>query len=311
MHAWNIPTYQLLTSQLRSAKLPHALLITGVKGSGKKALSDWLIKVSQCQQPIIDQNQIFQPCQQCKMCHLIQSNTNPDVLALAHDERTMSVDEVRKASSFLETRPQLANGKAVLIAHADKMTTSAANALLKTLEEPAEGGLLILYCEERESLLPTITSRCQSIDLRPYVGQALAEATQSKIQDPYLNLKQIQAFKEPEQVQQFMMFLDTCKPVFNQYQLQPEFEQALIQNEQAFAWFELIIVNLMREQNCWLVADNIVEIESKWSQNELWQLYQLVIAMKKKLKSLLQANPTFLKEKLLADINRILSINEV
>lgn len=311
MHAWNIPTYQLLTSQLRRAKLPHALLITGVSGAGKETIADWLANVSQCQQPILDQNQIFQPCQQCKICHLFESNTNPDLLSLAHNERTISVDEVRKASAFLETRPQLSNGKVVLIGQADKMTISAANALLKTLEEPADGGLIVLYCEERESLLPTITSRCQSIDLRPYVGKALAAETQSNIQDPYLNLKQIQEFKEPEQVQQFMLFLHCCKPVFNQHLLHPEFEQAFIQNEQALSWFELIVVNLMREQNRWIVADNFVEIDSKWSHNELWQLYQLVIAMKKKLKSLLQANPTFLKEKLLADINRILAINEV
>ena len=187
MHSWLEQQQLLLSKQISQIKLPHAILINGVDGAGKSELSQWLIKVLSCTQPEKIQN-ILTPCESCKSCLLQRSNTYPDHLLIESGGKSIGVDQVRQASRFFEKTAQIGHCKTSLITAAHNMTISAANALLKTLEEPNPDNYIVLLTSELETLLPTIISRCFIIDIRPPVGEALLAELKQSGSDPFVCL---------------------------------------------------------------------------------------------------------------------------
>jgi len=313
MKQWNLDIQQRLSRQIQNNTLPHALLIVGVSGSGKQSLSKWLIDVFNCTSPspVIDAEQVMQPCNYCKTCLLSKSATNPDTTYIATNERSISVEEVRRASQFLETKPQIAHGKSVLIAQAEKMTVSAANALLKTLEEPNNNSLIVLYCNDVDSVLPTVLSRCQLVTLRPLVGKALTAHSGMTQDDPYVNINYLAELTNDDVRQEYIKFTEIMSEVMATNSITMAFEQMILTNELGVEWLERTLVQLMRKQKQWQVAKLVNDISTSWSEKSLWQIYQLVISAKKKLKLLMQANPLFVKEQLLADIQVCMTGTEV
>ena len=176
MKPWLIEPQKLLSRQINNNCLPHAILISGVDGSGKQELAQWLIKVLVCQSPVRQQeSQLLHACGQCKTCLLHQSKTYPDHIHVESQTKTIGIDEIRLASRFLEKTAHIGINKTVLIPKAEKMTVAAANALLKTLEEPTDNSVIVLLSCDATSLLPTIISRCRLFNIRPPVGDALLE----------------------------------------------------------------------------------------------------------------------------------------
>ena len=139
MKTWLLSVQQQLSRQVLSNKLPHALLFSGVSGAGQEELARWLINVLLCQtlsnEKIAEQS-IIQACGHCKTCQLFASDSYPDHLTIVNEKATIGVDSIRKLSQFFEKTAHIGIAKSALINHADTMTVSAANALLKTLEEP-------------------------------------------------------------------------------------------------------------------------------------------------------------------------------
>lgn len=135
---------------------PHAVLLHGPAGIGKQQLAAYWAACRLCL------SSAGAPCGQCRACQLLGSGTHPDYFVLTPEEsdKAIRVDQVRALVSFVETTPQMAKGKTVLIAPAEAMNVHAANALLKTLEEPAGDTQLILVSHQISLLLPTIRSRC-------------------------------------------------------------------------------------------------------------------------------------------------------
>ncbi len=166
-----------LSTRIDSGRFGHAPLIHGPAGTGKTALGEWLARRLLCLSPAAGQ-----PCAQCKACRLIDSGTHPDlfVVAVAEDKRSIEVDQVRNLSERLQLTASLGAHRVGLIAAADAMNQNAANALLKTLEEPPAGAWLILLSQRPARLAATVRSRCQPLALQPppeSVGLAwLAEA---------------------------------------------------------------------------------------------------------------------------------------
>jgi len=104
-------------------------------------------------------------CGICQSCSLFNAGTHPDFVKLGAKEQTIGVDEMRSVSSFLEKTSQLSGNQVVCIDYVENMTENAANALLKTLEEPSRGSYLLLLTDNKNQLLPTIRSRCQLLSL--------------------------------------------------------------------------------------------------------------------------------------------------
>lgn len=151
-----------LQSLTASDSLAHAWLLNGGSQSDNLQLvqqfAQWLL--------CLDQHHEF-ACGKCKSCYLLQANIHPDLFQLSPLEGsdTIVVDQLRDLNNFIVSKAQLSSHKVVLLWPAEKLNRQAANALLKKLEEPGPNTIFMLLTVNIDLLLPTITSRCQIINL--------------------------------------------------------------------------------------------------------------------------------------------------
>lgn len=152
---WLTERYQQLVRRFQSSSLHHGILLSGPQGVGKRQLADALMQAVLCLQPTAQG-----PCGQCQSCKLIDAGTHPDRYVL-ESEKQLGVDAIREAIGKLNTTAQIGRHKVLIIPAAERMTESASNALLKTLEEPTDNTYLLLLTHRVAGLLPTILSRCE------------------------------------------------------------------------------------------------------------------------------------------------------
>lgn len=142
--------------------LPHAwLFVCNDQQTGlleAQAFSQWLL---------CSAKDYTQACGQCKSCKLFQANTHPDywLQTPPADKNNIAIDDIRSVADFSTSKPQFAATKVVVLAPAHAMQRQAANALLKTLEEPASHTIYILVTSNKELLPKTIVSRCHVLTL--------------------------------------------------------------------------------------------------------------------------------------------------
>lgn len=153
-YPWQTALWQQFSSRTQHA---HAYLLHGPKGIGKRALAQRLMALLLCQRPLPDA-----ACGQCKACHLLAAGTHPDNYVLEPEEadKAIKVDQVRELVAFVVQTAQLGGRKVVLIEPVEAMNVNAANALLKSLEEPSGDTVLLLVSHQPSRLLPTLKSRC-------------------------------------------------------------------------------------------------------------------------------------------------------
>lgn len=163
MLPWLETTRRSLRERLEDQRLGHAPLIHGPRGIGKRPLGDWLARLLLCSDPGESG-----ACGACRSCRLIEGGTHPDLfmVEVPEDKQGIGVDQVRELIERLQLTASLGAHRVGLMPQADAMNRNAANALLKTLEEPASGAWLILLSEQPARLPATIRSRCQQFPLR-------------------------------------------------------------------------------------------------------------------------------------------------
>lgn len=159
IYPWHIPPWTALTADL--ARLPHALLLHGPVGLGKEAFARRLAAGLLCAQPA-DQ---LAPCGRCHGCHLVAAGTHPDLAWVApeEDRRGIVIDQVRALGAWLALTPHTAVRKLAVIVPAEGLNLHAANSLLKILEEPPLGSILLLVSHQPGRLPATIRSRCHKL----------------------------------------------------------------------------------------------------------------------------------------------------
>lgn len=158
-HEWAI---ELLQQGLAAGRVAHAILLTGPPQIGKTRLALALAQALNCQQPA-------PPCGQCPSCLKIQRGTHPDVRVIAGEGvgGSMKIEQVRALQREAILSPYEGKRRVFVLRRIDLASTEAANSLLKTLEEPPPGVVLVLTAVQAEMLPPTVVSRCQRLDLRP------------------------------------------------------------------------------------------------------------------------------------------------
>jgi DNA polymerase III subunit delta' len=163
---WLWPQALTIDQAINAKRLPQALLLLGVKGSGKRVLSEWLAKRLLCQKPKEIQGLNF-GCDDCAACHLYTVDTHPDLsrVLVAEDKKQISIEDIRKLIGQMSLKANLGGFKLALIDPADALNVNGANALLKTLEEPPPNTLLMMCLTRLERLPATIASRCQRVAL--------------------------------------------------------------------------------------------------------------------------------------------------
>jgi DNA polymerase-3 subunit delta' len=144
---------------VRSGRLPHALLLLGAPGLGTAALADWIARAALCGRP--DEA----PCGACESCTLHAAGNHPDVVrvGIREDKKQIAIDDVREMIAALGLKSYRGGGRVAILSPADMMNVNGMNALLKTLEEPGAGTLLILVASRAGRLPATIGSRCQRL----------------------------------------------------------------------------------------------------------------------------------------------------
>lgn len=153
-YPWQDSLWQQLAGRTQHA---HAYLLHGPAGIGKRALAERLMARLLCQRP-----EGLDACGQCKSCLLLKAGSHPDNYILEPEEadKAIKVDQVRELVSFVVQTAQMGGRKVVLIEPVEAMNVNAANALLKSLEEPSGDTVLLLVSHQTSRLLPTIKSRC-------------------------------------------------------------------------------------------------------------------------------------------------------
>ena len=141
-------------------RIPHAIVIEGDYGTGKHTLAKYLSSAIVCDNDI-------SPCFKCKQCHLINTNSHPDITVIAplDGKKSISVEQIRQLREETVIKPHQAQKRVFLIDCADTMNDHAQNALLKVLEEPPSTVMFILITESKAALLDTIISRCVILNL--------------------------------------------------------------------------------------------------------------------------------------------------
>lgn len=171
LYPWQLSAWRTLTRD--TAKLSHAVLLTGQAGLGKDHFAAYLAHSLLCMNP----RDGAEPCGRCQSCRLQAAGTHPDLYRLQPSEpgKAIGVDQVRALGEFLYLRPHIAARKVVLLSPAQAMNMNAANSLLKLLEEPPADSHFILVSSQPARLPVTIRSRCVQVVLRaPQRDQALA-----------------------------------------------------------------------------------------------------------------------------------------
>jgi len=158
-YPWLKLPFEQLADMIVNHRAHHALLINYIQGSGEDELINLLVNRLICQS-----SQQLQPCGQCHSCQLLLSQHHPDYYLITNEQgkQSISIDQIRSISTKVYEKSQQGGNKVIWIKHAALMTEAAANALLKTLEEPPENTYFILSDEHNSQLLPTIHSRCFS-----------------------------------------------------------------------------------------------------------------------------------------------------
>lgn len=155
MLAWLAPVWRDINHRLGQGKLHHGLIFHGKHGTGKDMLCRQLATLLLCQSRASQE-----ACGQCQSCKLMKAESHPDFNYIA-SQTSIGVDAVREAIAKLLHTSQLGGSKILIINEAQRMTVAAANALLKTLEEPTANTYIMLTCQSLHELLPTVLSRCE------------------------------------------------------------------------------------------------------------------------------------------------------
>jgi DNA polymerase-3 subunit delta' len=174
---WHAAHWQRLQSRLTRGAMAHALLLCGPAGLGKRAFGQRFVRALLCERP-----REGEACGQCRACLLLAAGSHPDFVAISYGVRKdgvqrkeIVIEQIRELSARLAMNSQFGGWQVACIDPADAMNAAAANALLKTLEEPSARTLLILLADAPWRLPQTIRSRCQRVDFEvPATEQALA-----------------------------------------------------------------------------------------------------------------------------------------
>ena len=169
LQPWLDEAWRPLVGALDRARLHHGLLFAAPAGYGKRALAEALAMATLCQQ----RAPAGMACGRCRACVLFAAGTHPDLARVGLEVRDdgksrseITVDQMRALAQRLALASQFGGAQVVLVDPADRLNEAAANALLKTLEEPSTGTVIMLIADDPARLPATIRSRCQRIDVR-------------------------------------------------------------------------------------------------------------------------------------------------
>ena len=169
-----------LQNALDTGKVSHAYIIHGEKSSGKECIARVFAMALQCEKGGCE------PCNECRSCKQSISKNQPDIIYVSHEKpNTISVEDIRsQVNNDVAIKPYSSKYKIYIINEAEKMTVQAQNAILKTLEEPPAYVVMLLLVSNLQTLLPTILSRCVTLNMKPVSDTLIRKYLMEEMQVP-------------------------------------------------------------------------------------------------------------------------------
>ena len=168
-----------LQKGVQENKVSHAYIFSGEKGSGKQLLAQIFASTLQCEKHSIN------PCGTCKSCMQVEGGNQPDIIYVTHEKASIGVDDIRtQVNADVAIKPYSSPYKIYIIPDGEKMTEQAQNALLKTIEEPPEYAVFLLLTDNINAFLPTVLSRCVTLQLKPVAPKLIKRFLMEQRQIP-------------------------------------------------------------------------------------------------------------------------------
>lgn len=169
-----------LARALRAGRVHHAYLFAGPAGIGRTTLAFAFAAALLCAAPVD-----ARPCGQCRSCQRVARRVHPDVTRVAlgqerEEAKLISIDRIRELRAGLSLRPLEGNWRIAIVDDAERLSREAADALLKTLEEPPSYAVLLLIAEDAQAVPETIRSRCHLFQLNPLPAPVVEEALRDR-----------------------------------------------------------------------------------------------------------------------------------
>ena len=258
LYPWLTPLYQQIAQTIAQHNAHHAILIQSEHGLGAASLLQKIAKRLLCQTP-----NALEPCNHCHSCQLFEAHSHSDFHSLIRVEnKEIGVEQVREMNEIVAQHSQQGGNKVILV-EADSLTDAAANAILKTLEEPRPNTYFLLSANAQAALLPTIFSRCQRWQLltphRESASAFLANATnlpsdspeihfalamaQNRVLDALTILQNDELTARKNFLRQFWLFFQRRSPL----EILPFFDK---EKERVFTQFDWILAFVSDALKC-------------------------------------------------------------
>jgi DNA polymerase-3 subunit delta' len=312
---WQQTLWQHVVSRVEQQRMPHAVLLTGVAGLGKTLFAAKMAESLLCQSP----DEQFMACGHCHSCQLMEAGNHPDHLTIRAEEtgKSIKIEQIRALKEKQSLTPSIAKWKTVIIEAADSMTNSAANSLLKLLEEPQNNTILILTTDAVHRLPVTIRSRCQqmhlptpdySITLSWLDSQGISTDTDQLQQLASLTLDAPFAIVRALETNEWQSY----------QQLQQDFDQLLQQRanpvQMANQWQQYDLLKVMHQ----LLSTIKIRLKHHYSgyaevtkTQQYWQIVDCIVNTIKLVSSSNNYNKTLLIEDFMVSVMRISNTNSV
>lgn len=181
-----------LQNAITMDKVSHAYIINGADKSGKMMLAEAFAQALQCEKSeerisaVADAAVSLDACMECRSCKQAISRNHPDIIYVRHEKpNTISVDDIRtQINRDIAIKPYSGKYKIYIMDEAEKMNVQAQNALLKTVEEPPTYAVIILLTTNADTFLPTILSRCVTLNIKAVTDEKIKKFLMSKYQIP-------------------------------------------------------------------------------------------------------------------------------
>ncbi|WP_163969232.1 DNA polymerase III subunit delta' [Oceanobacillus halotolerans] len=161
---------RIITNSIQKSRVSHAYLLQGERGTGKEAIALLIAKRVFCEQP-----DGVEPCNHCTNCKRILSGNHPDVHIIEPDGQSIKKEQIEYLQKEFTYSGVESSQKVYIVKNADTLTVNAANRILKFLEEPSKQTTAIMLTDNSQSIIPTVRSRCQVIDLQPLSSDRFQE----------------------------------------------------------------------------------------------------------------------------------------
>ncbi len=267
---------KMLKGTLVRNKIPGAFLFIGEPFIGKTTTAIEYVKALNCYNTKDDS------CDICISCKKIDKGIHPDIKIIMPDKDIIPIETIRKIEEFISLQPLEGKYKAVIIKNAEKMNRAAANSFLKTLEEPPSNTVIILTCENTDSLPEPLISRTFKIYFKPLSTEAIKKLI--PLQEKYEELIRLSMgrpgiFESFDLVKKINFFIDSL-------QVKKIKKSPWKDNEELKWWFEFLFI-VIRDQICLKIrgAENHIHLPIKFRENllleDLFEIYDRLQEIRK------------------------------